>query len=63
MQIAPWADEVLAETMREYLSHTGTHHPVPDIVSKGLQGSKEERGDPQRGPSVTHGVTATQMPD
>jgi len=34
-----------------------------DIVSKGLQGSKEERGDPQRGPSVTHGVTATQTPD
>ena len=29
------------------------------MAFKGLQGSKEERGEPQRGPSVTTGVTAT----
>ena len=30
---------------------------------KGLRGSKEERGEPQKGPSVTNDVTATQTPN
>ena len=36
-----------------------------DIASKGLRGSKtsEERGEPQRGPTVIAGVTAAQTTD